>query len=275
MTIEEYHKVLSCKVDGTWNLHNVALENNLQLDFFTMLSSISSVLGTRGQGNYVAGNSFLDAFAAYRQGLGLPGYTVNLGIVEDVGYMAREEDLLQRFEGNSITTFISELVLSKIMEFAILQQSSEPVSSGSRTQMITGLSVPQARDSELNVDARFSAILVEKGSVNLGVDIVAKDNSKEIRELNLLLKSKTDAGVVLDAAVNVVSNYLAKSLRLEGPVEPERPLSAYGIDSLAAVEFRNWLRRELNVVVATLDLTTAPSLIALCQIVISKVRDSQ
>jgi hypothetical protein len=128
MTIEECHKVLACKVDRTWNLHKVALAKNLQLDFFTMLS------------NYVAANSFLDAFAAYRNSLGLPACTVNLGII-DVGYMVRNDDLLQRNTGNSITTFINELLLFKFRPFAILRQTSEPVSLGSRTQIIAGLAV--------------------------------------------------------------------------------------------------------------------------------------
>jgi hypothetical protein len=63
MTIDEYHGALACKLQGTWNLHNTALEQNLSLDFFTLLSSISGVVGQKGQANYAAGNAVLDAFA--------------------------------------------------------------------------------------------------------------------------------------------------------------------------------------------------------------------
>ena len=52
MTLKEYHDTISSKVQGTWNLHNVALENGNKLDFFTMLSSISGVVGQKGQANY-------------------------------------------------------------------------------------------------------------------------------------------------------------------------------------------------------------------------------
>lgn len=85
MTVREYHEALTCKVTGTWNIHHAAAQTQHSLDFFTMLSSISGIVGTAGQTNYCAGNSFQDAFALYRHSLGLPAHTIDLGIVEDVG----------------------------------------------------------------------------------------------------------------------------------------------------------------------------------------------
>ena len=270
MTIQEYHAALACKIQGVWNLHNVTLERGINLDFFTMLSSISSILGTKAQANYVAANSFLDAFAAYRHRLGLPACTVNLGIVEHIGYMAEQDGLLQRHV-NKVTTFINEALLSNIFQFSILQQGREPINPQSRTQMVTGLVVPQPDDSGLRNDARFDALFFKNGAVAEDSQASSKTNTQEVKELNLLLRSKTDSRVVLDATVTVVSNYLSKMLRLSEALEPERPLSTYGIDSLSAVEFRNWLRAELGAVLSMVDMTTAPSLIALCQAVISKV----
>jgi hypothetical protein len=60
MTLEEYNQVVACKIQGTWNLHAAAERLNLTLDFFTLLSSISGVIGQRGQANYAAANVFLD-----------------------------------------------------------------------------------------------------------------------------------------------------------------------------------------------------------------------
>lgn len=47
MTLEEYHQAVGCKIQGTWNLHDAAEKLGLELDFFTMLSSISGVIGQR------------------------------------------------------------------------------------------------------------------------------------------------------------------------------------------------------------------------------------
>lgn len=65
MSITEFHEAIEAKVRGTWNLHNVSVQRRCELDFFTMLSNISGVVGQKGQANYAAANVFLDNFALY------------------------------------------------------------------------------------------------------------------------------------------------------------------------------------------------------------------
>ena len=60
----EFEKVLRPKVQGTWLLDQ--LTENEELDFFVMFSSITSITGGTGRGDYTAANSYLDSFAAYR-----------------------------------------------------------------------------------------------------------------------------------------------------------------------------------------------------------------
>ena len=64
-------------------------------------------------------------------------------------------------------------------------------------------------------------------------------------------------------------------MRLSEAIEPERALAAYGIDSLAAVEFRNWLRLELGAAMSVIDITTAPSLVFLSEKIIAKVDNTE
>lgn len=80
---------------------------------------------------------------------------------------------------------------------------------------------------------------------------------------------------VVDATVSVVSSYLTRAMRLSEAIEPERFLSAYGIDSLAAVEFRNWLRLELGAAISVIEITTAPSLVFLSEKIIAKVDNTE
>ncbi|NJQ96784.1 MAG: SDR family NAD(P)-dependent oxidoreductase [Hydrococcus sp. CSU_1_8] len=84
---ERFDRVLAPKVRGAWNLHLAT--QNLPLDFFVCFSSIASLLGSPGQGNYAAANAFMDALAHYRRGLGLPGLTINWGVWADVGMAAQ------------------------------------------------------------------------------------------------------------------------------------------------------------------------------------------
>ncbi|MCP4347107.1 MAG: SDR family NAD(P)-dependent oxidoreductase [Desulfobacterales bacterium] len=77
MDKETLESVLRPKISGAWNLHRLTRE--MELDFFTCFSSISSVWGSAGQAHYAAANCFMDMMAIYRQNLGLPCLSINWG----------------------------------------------------------------------------------------------------------------------------------------------------------------------------------------------------
>ncbi|KAI1178391.1 reducing type I polyketide synthase [Nemania sp. FL0916] len=266
MSVEEYHAALGCKIQGTWNLHEAALERGLDLDFFTMLSSISGLCGSKGQANYAAGNTFLDAFAGYRQSLGLNACSVDLGVIQDVGYMAENSDLQERYD-DSIWHAINEQLLHKVFNFSIMQQNATPINAASSSHLVTGIRVPQPVDSHLLRDARFAGLRLKE----TGLQAVRTDGSKDTQTLLIMQRSKAEPSAVLEVAIDVLNKYLMKSLRLSEPLDAARPLATYGIDSLAAVEFRNWLRIELSVELSTLDIVNAPSLVSISEKVISKI----
>jgi acyl carrier protein len=88
-----FMRVLLPKVWGAWNLH--LLTERIPLDFFVMFSSAASVMGSPGQGNYAAGNAFMDALAVQRRRQGLPGLSINWGAWSEVG-MASSLDSRQQ-----------------------------------------------------------------------------------------------------------------------------------------------------------------------------------
>ena len=100
-----------------------------------------------------------------------------------------------------------------------------------------------------------------------------KDGSKEIQALFLMVKGGLDHQTILDATIGIVNRHFMTMLRLSEP-KPGKPLSSHGLDSLAAVEFRNWVRMELGAELTTLDITNVASLIALCEKIVSRIQSA-
>ncbi|KAH8646008.1 polyketide synthase [Tricladium varicosporioides] len=272
MTVEEFHQCIAPKVAGTWNLHNASIEQTVPLDSFTILSSISGVIGQKGQANYAAANMFLDSFAAYRHGLGLAASSVDLGVIHDVGYVSERADLESTLHNANLAP-INEPVLHRILRHSLLEQSIKSPSVSS-TQIITGLNVPLEEDSALLQDVRFGALCVSDSTATKG-NSSGSDASKEIRAFFLLLNAKSDPSTLLTACVSIVSKQFSSSLRLSEPMEPGKPLTSYGLDSLAAVEFRNWLRMELSAEFTTLEILGATSLFSMCEKIIAKITPAE
>jgi acyl transferase domain-containing protein/acyl carrier protein len=80
-------QVMAPKVLGAWHLHH--LTQGWPLQFMVYFSSMASLLGGLGQGNYAAANTFMDALAHYRRDLGLPSLSINWGSWAEVGMAAR------------------------------------------------------------------------------------------------------------------------------------------------------------------------------------------
>ncbi|GAB4924015.1 type I polyketide synthase [Mycobacterium avium subsp. hominissuis] len=85
LTPDRVDAVLRAKVDGAWNLHE--LTKDLDLSAFVVFSSMAGIVGTPGQANYAAANSFLDGLVAHRRADGLAGLSLAWGLWEQASAM--------------------------------------------------------------------------------------------------------------------------------------------------------------------------------------------
>ncbi|MFF2120242.1 beta-ketoacyl synthase N-terminal-like domain-containing protein [Kitasatospora sp. NPDC058184] len=122
---EALGEVLRSKVDGAWALHEVTRERCPGLAAFVVYSSVSGLVGTAGQANYAAANTFLDALAQERSARGLPGLSLAWGLWEQESGMTAglDDTAFQRFERYGIGKIPSEQGMALFDE---ARQGSEP-----------------------------------------------------------------------------------------------------------------------------------------------------
>ncbi|KAJ8108239.1 hypothetical protein ONZ43_g6488 [Nemania bipapillata] len=202
---------------------------------------------------------------------------VDLGAIEDVGYIAEQGSGLEaRFDKKQWTP-INEGTLRRILTYSILQQdASNPLNASSAAQLITGVTFPLPNDgsSELTGEARFGYLFnSSSNAVNSDEDGNGGNDAADqaLRVFRLMHESGADSAVILKACVALLSSQVTRVLRLETEVEAGKPLQAYGLDSLSAVELRGWMRAKLGAELSTLDITNARSLYALCEKIIEKL----
>jgi acyl transferase domain-containing protein/acyl carrier protein len=83
---DRFRAVMAPKTLGLINLHGRT--RDLPLDFFVGFSSLVSMLGLPGQGNYSAANAFMDAFMHDRRAASLPALSINWGPWAGTGMIA-------------------------------------------------------------------------------------------------------------------------------------------------------------------------------------------
>ncbi|KAK3991082.1 putative polyketide synthase [Cladorrhinum sp. PSN332] len=264
MTLDDHRTALAPKVHGSWNLHK-HFSGESDLDFYVMLSSLVGVIGYASQANYAAGGSFQDALARHRVANNLPGVSIDLGIVKSVGYLAQEEEFaktLDSLQRHGFMALSEDDVLSAI-ESAI----ATPYSGALALGISSGPKV-QIDDAPLSRDARFSALRYQekdkKGSEQKPGPSGANDLAGR------LAASSTAEEAVLTVVDGITKKLMDIFMVPEDEVVPCKPLAAFGVDSLVAVELRNMLAVKAGAELSIFDIMQSVSITALAQTAVEK-----
>lgn len=267
MTHEDWRQCTLPKVQGSWNLHQL-LRKEETSDFFIMLSSISGVFGNQGQGNYAAANAYQDALAIYRREHDKTAVALDVGIMRGVGVLAE-----QGAKGNTqewVEPFgILEKEFHALLQSVIVGSRNHSVPAQVVTGMPTGGMVVNAgiKRPFFFQDVRFAAMwhsgLSHTEPRSIEEDKTVSTASKSFEEEASAITKLSDAiSLVLSWIITHVARQFRRSVE---DIDPSYPLYSFGIDSLAAIEMRNWVWDEMKADVELLDFLSGMSIQGLAQ----------
>lgn len=275
----DWHAVTQPKVDGAWNLHT-ALQSQ-SLDFFVLFSSLSAIMGQVGQANYAAANTYLTGLARHRHALGLPASVLDVGVMEDVGYVSENPAQLDQFRALGYHT-VKEADLLDALGYMINNQEEQPSVSNTRVnqaQLVIGLrsTKPLIEPNNRTLwkrDPRMArAHLRDYASAASASSVSAATESSGEETLHRFVSS-LGTQAATDPALTILDKqesreFLARQIglrlcgflfRSEEDLEMSLSPAAMGVDSLVAIEIRNWWRQAMGLDIGVLELMSAGSI---------------
>ena len=248
--------MLRPKVAGAWNLHNALSEQGLAVDFFITLSSAAGIIGDRGLASYAAANTMLDAFVKFRNRQGLAATSLDLAAVRGIGYLA---------ENNWMTEQRVLFAQEEMSEGEVLALLGAAISGDNHC--VAGVAVDAKTQGQFWVgDAKFA---------HLRRALWTHDDARLAQPARLSLSQLLKQSQTLEDATQIVYAGLTAQVSkiLMIPAEDfdhSKPIVAYGLDSLVAIEIRNWIAREMEANVQVLELLASGSLIALARTIVGR-----
>lgn len=252
MTYKEWTKTIQNKVQGGLNMHRFLPKD---LDFFVMLSSMSGIMGNPSQSNYASGNTFLDGLAHHRRSQGLAACSLNFGFVAGIGWAAENVKISEENKADWDLTSLHPPEVWSLVESAITGYSH--AEAPMPTQMVTctgsggqGQQMKMVRTAIHFGDPKYAFLrqLDVRGEGGGGAQSEANE-----------LRSKLSAAPSLPIAADIIEAALAAKLAKAMSMAPEdidtsKPVSAFGVDSLIAMEIRNWVFGILRATVGIFDI---------------------
>lgn len=249
-----FSAVMAPKVAGAWHLHDQTL--HLPLDFFVCFSSAAGLLGSPGQGNYCAANTFLDAFMHARHARGLPALSINWGAWARVGLAARQANRGQRIAERGMKNFSPEQGLEAL---EVLMRQQEP----QLAFMPFDLRQWQRFYPEMGESPLFAYLYTGSGAGG-------EHGGSFSAILQSILTQASEQR--LPAIESYLCGRVAKILG-HTHVDPLVSLNRLGLDSLMGLEVRNAIKTDLGLVIPVVDFMQQKDLRQLAEYITAKLVD--
>lgn len=254
MTYDDWKVGLNSKALGSWNLHHALPQG---LDFFVIIASLNGIFGGRAQANYAAGNTFKDALAHHRIAHGQKAVSIDLGLMVAEGIVAENEAMLASLRRVGHLKDIRQEDLIALLDHYC--DPSLPLLPSDDVQVLVGAELPSAVlakgvDLHHSIRRPMSRHLFRMGAHSGGTVSQSGSGSSTVDHAAALRDSTTN-----EEAEHLATAWFAAKVAhvlgfAETDVETSKPVHAYGVDSLVAIDLKNWLQKEVGSEVPVIQL---------------------
>ncbi|KAF4624751.1 hypothetical protein G7Y89_g13418 [Cudoniella acicularis] len=259
MPYAQWKRGLGAKVEGTINLHEVSLEYELPLDFFVMTSSFEAVVAMPTQAAYCAANSFQDAFARYRRARGLPACSIAFGLITEIGDFGQRAITRNMIQRHGLYP-TGEIGFLRLFEAAFLEPPNnnsswrrfDHLSESQITTCLEPSKLARMSQTENRNTAKAPRWYSDRKFCHLFQamedHLTVEKQPHDVKTVTPTITFAVDAAIKarnMDEGCRIVTNAIMEQtagllmIPFES-IEPRKSVAEYGVDSLIAVELRNW-----------------------------------
>lgn len=260
MPFEDLIAVLDPKVKGAQLLDELFYD--APLDFFVVMSSLTTVVGNSGQSNYTCANMFMTALMAQRKRRGVAGSAMSMTSLIGLGFVERSDEIDEHYFFKLGYRTMSETDLHRQFAEAVL--IGRPSNNVAYPDIASGLVPLYADDTKSEgrwrADVRFGHLVLERRGRSQGAS--GQETGSSVRAKLAGAKSTKEL-------IAIIKESLTTRLRRimmvsdDHEINDKAPLVGQGIDSLMAVGIRTWFLKELEVDVPVLKILSGGSVMDL------------
>lgn len=255
MTLDQWSDTLRPKVQGSLNLYKYL---PVALDFTIFLSSVCGIIGASGQSNYAFGCAYQDALARLQVATGNKAISIDLGIVEGVGFTAENHSAEKFMRALGMQPIPEEYVHSLLAYYCDLNRE---IKESKDAQVIAGIMTEENMRRNGILRPKFLSRplfrclqqfdrAAHKAPAYQAANEIDAEKLSTADQTSKKLRTGTQA-----TAINAICGRLSDMLDLSfEDIESSKPMHAYGVDSLVAIELRSWFAEALGADIPVFDI---------------------
>ena len=246
----EIDAVLAPKALGALHLHQASLKHGFELEVFCAFSSIAETVGSIGQANYVAANSFLEGLTRYRRGLGLSGQVMAWGPLSETGVVARNDAMRSYLSSTGLEPVRNEDAFSAL---DVLLSHDVPALVFAEANWAR-----LGRRGDGSPLSRFGPLVGERRQGDqLWSELIAVPRDQWSPMIERMLKEE-----------------IGRVLKMEPEqIAAERSLMELGFDSLSSIELKNRIENHIGQAIPVSVFVGSPTLSGLSTLIIDSLQD--